>query len=89
MQFFLILFALVCILDELFMTWTGSYPINQIAQNWSLQNAPAGWVEIRTQWLCFVYWRCALLLVGFGLLLVSVFSTKSESPLSQDVAAAF
>ncbi|MDG0815186.1 DUF1772 domain-containing protein [Bdellovibrio svalbardensis] len=81
LEFYLVLLALVCVLDELFMTWTGNYPLNKVAS--------VGWGDIRTQWLHFMYWRCALLIVGFGLLLASVFTKRSVSPISRDVAAAF
>lgn len=89
LQFFLVLFSLICVADELFMTWSGNYPLSRLMLTWRFEGAPTDWGNIRTQWLYFMYWRCALLVAGFGLLLAAVCTTKSASRISPDVAAVF
>lgn len=83
LEFLLIAFALLCVADELFMTWTGHFPLSRSIQMWRETGAPTDWSEIRTQWLHFMYWRCVLLLVGFGFLLASVCIRKNEIPFSR------
>lgn len=88
-EFFFVLFALLCILDELVMSWNGNFPLNRIINAWRVEGAPSDWSYVRTQWLHFMYWRCALMISSFILLLASVFLTKTDSRLSPNVAAVF
>jgi hypothetical protein len=88
-EFLFVVFALVCVLDELFMTWTGNMPLNRIIHSWQFQGAPNDWEDIRRQWVQLMYWRCALLVSGFALLIASVLVKRTEAPISQDVAVAF
>ncbi|WP_413568992.1 anthrone oxygenase family protein [Bdellovibrio sp. HCB117] len=76
LEFLLVLFALICVLDELLMTWTGNLPLNRAVHSWQMLAPPSDWVEVRSQWLRFMYIRCALLVSGFGLLLASSFFMK-------------
>ncbi|HEX7675472.1 MAG TPA: DUF1772 domain-containing protein [Bdellovibrio sp.] len=89
LDFFFVLFALLCVLDELMMTWVGNFPLNTLIHSWVLQGVPMDWGQIRAQWLYFMYWRCALLVASFSLLLASSVIMNSESQASRDVAAAF
>ncbi|MBV2167060.1 MAG: DUF1772 domain-containing protein [Bdellovibrio sp.] len=76
LEFVLVAFALLCILDELVMTWTGNLPLNRVINSWQMMTPPADWIEVRSQWVRFMYIRCALLISGFGLLLASSFVMK-------------
>ncbi len=78
LEFMLVAFALLCILDELVMTWTGNLPLNRVINSWQMMTPPADWVEVRSQWVRFMYIRCALLVSGFGLLLASSFFMKQS-----------
>ena len=89
LEFFLVLFAMICVMDELVMMWTGNVPLNRLIYGWQIGGPPNNWEAIRTQWVQLMYWRCALLIAGFSLLLASVLVKKSEAPISQDVAVAF
>ncbi|MBO9666016.1 MAG: DUF1772 domain-containing protein [Bdellovibrio sp.] len=88
-EFLFVVFALVCVMDELFMTWTGNMPLNRIIHSWQIQGTPNDWEDIRRQWVQLMYWRCALLVSGFALLIASVLVKRTEAPISQDVAVAF
>lgn len=89
LEFSLVLFAMLCVLDELVMTWTGNLPLNRLIYGWQFSGPPNNWEAIRTQWVQLMYLRCGLLGVGFSLLLASVLVKKTEAPISQDVAVAF
>ena len=89
LEFLLILFALICVTDELLMSWVGNLPINQIIHSWQMVSPPPDWIEVRSQWLRFMYIRSALLVSGFGLLLASSFFMKNKTrPSRQDVFVA-
>lgn len=88
-EFFLVLFAMLCVADELVMTWTGNMPLNRIIHMWQFQGPPNDWESIRIQWLNLMYWRCALLVAGFSFLIASVLTKKTESPILQDASVAF
>lgn len=88
-EFFFVLFALLCILDELIMSWSGNFPLNRMISSWRLDGAPSDWSYVRAQWLQFMYWRCALMVASFILLLASVFISKTESRPLPSVAVAF
>lgn len=80
LEFLLVLFALLCAVEELFTTWTASYPLEGIQTNWG---------GIRTQWLHFMYWHCALLIVGFFLLLASMYAGKAKTLFSVSIKKSF
>jgi uncharacterized membrane protein len=88
-EFFFVLFALLCVMDELVMTWTGNMPLNRVIHMWQFQGPPNDWENIRSQWVQLMYWRCALLVAGFSFLIGSVLVKKTESPILQDVSVAF
>lgn len=88
-EFYMVLLALLCVADELVMSWTGNIPLNRLIQTWQFQGPPNDWQEIRTQWLNLMYWRCGLLVLGFSMLIGSVLVKKTESQLLPDVAVAF
>ncbi|MGE5084726.1 MAG: DUF1772 domain-containing protein [Bacillota bacterium] len=89
LEFFFVLFAFVCVFDELLMTWTGNVPMTPFFSASQVLGASDGWEAIRTQWIYLMYWRCTMLVAGFCMLLASVFVKKTESPISQDVFVAF
>lgn len=82
MEFLLIVFSLICVVDELLMTRIGNLPLNRLISGWDLIAPPPDWMEIRSQWLRFMYIRSALLVSGFALLLASTFFMK-RVPVSQ------
>jgi len=71
LTFALVVCAFLCIADELIMTVNGSSPLGKSIQAWQVQQLPQDWVEVRVQWLRFIYWRAALLVSAFILLLIS------------------
>lgn len=87
MEFLLIAFALLCVVDELLMTRFGNLPLNHVISQWDLIAPPPDWMEIRSQWLRFMYIRSALLVSGFALLLASTFFMKRSPASPQDVFA--
>ena len=89
LEFFFVLFAFICVLDELMMTWTGNVPLVNLLLRGQIHGPSGEWEAIRAQWVCLMYWRCAMLVAGFGLLLASVFVKKMRSPFSRDVAVVF
>ncbi|MFM6928856.1 MAG: DUF1772 domain-containing protein [Bdellovibrio sp.] len=89
LDFFFVLFALICVLDELMMTWTGSFPLARVFLSSQAHGSSDGWEVIRAQWVYLMYWRFAMLFAGFGLLLASIFIKKIGSPISRDVAVVF
>ncbi|WP_413576132.1 DUF1772 domain-containing protein [Bdellovibrio sp. HCB290] len=89
MEFFFVLFALFCVLNELAMTWTGYMPLNQLIFAWNYQGPPDNWESIRTQWMDLMYLRCALLTAGFSFLIISALIKRTESPILKDAAVAF
>ncbi|WP_374075978.1 DUF1772 domain-containing protein [Bdellovibrio bacteriovorus] len=80
LEFMLVAFALICVLDELAMTWT--------IHSSQMMSPPSDWAEVRSQWLRFMYIRSALLTSGFGLLLASSFFMKKNLSSPRDVFAA-
>lgn len=88
LEFMLILGALICILDELLMTLSGNLPLNRMIHSWQTLSPPPNWMEVRSQWMRFMYIRCALLVTGFGLLLASSFFMTKIPVSRQDVFAA-
>lgn len=80
LEFLLIAFSLVCVLDEMAMTW--------MIHSWHVLSPSFDWTEIRSQWLRFMYIRSALLASGFALLLASVFFMKRTLASRRDVFAA-
>lgn len=88
-EFFFVLFALLCVMDELVMTWTGNMPLNRVIHLWQFQGPPNDWENIRAQWMHLMYWRCALLVAGFSFLIGSVLVKKTESPILRDASVAF
>lgn len=88
LEFILVAFALICVLDELAMTWTGNLPLNRMIHSWQMMSPPSDWAEVRSQWLRFMYIRSALLISGFGLLLASSFFMKKNLSSPRDVFAA-
>ncbi|WP_291515817.1 DUF1772 domain-containing protein [Bdellovibrio sp. ArHS] len=78
LEFLLVLFALICVLDELLMTWTGNLPLSRAVHDWQMLAPPTNWAEVRSQWLRFMYIRSALLVSSFGLLLASSFFMKQS-----------
>lgn len=79
LEFMLVAFSLICVLDELAMTWT--------IHSWQMMSPPSDWAEVRSQWLRFMYIRSALLISGFGLLLASSFFMKKNLSSPRDVFA--
>lgn len=79
LEFMLVAFALVCVLDEAVMTWA--------THSWQLMTPLSDWDDIRSQWLRFMYIRSALLVSGFGLLLASSFFMKRSLSSPRDVFA--
>lgn len=88
MEFLLIAFAVICVLNELLMTYMGNLPLNQLITSWDLMSPPPDWMDIRSQWLWFMYIRCALLVAGFSLLLASIFMMKPARSSQPDAFAA-
>ncbi|UXR64080.1 DUF1772 domain-containing protein [Bdellovibrio bacteriovorus] len=88
MEFLLMLFAVICVLNELLMTYMGNLPLNQLITSWDLLSPPPDWMDIRSQWLWFMYIRCALLVAGFSLLLASIFMMKPVRSSQPDAFAA-
>ncbi|MNL26857.1 hypothetical protein D3C87_1484130 [compost metagenome] len=86
LEFVLVLFALICILDELLMALGGSAPITHSLRDWSVQNIPVDWVEVRDLWLRFMYWRSAMLVSSFALLLAATCLTSKSLEPSEGVA---
>lgn len=86
-EFMLVAFALICVLDELAMTWSGNLPLNRLIHSWQSISPPSNWSEVRSQWLRFMYIRSALLISGFGLLLASSFFMKRTLPSRRDAFA--
>jgi Domain of unknown function (DUF1772). len=87
-EFILVLFALICILDEVLMGLSGSGPLTQSVRDWNFQNIPADLADVRILWMRYMYWRSALLVSGFALLLAATcFTNKSLEP-SEDVVVA-
>lgn len=70
LEFILVVFSLVCVVDDLVMTLVGDLPLIESIQSW-LSTSPGNWIEVRSQWLNFMYIRCALLISSFILLLAS------------------
>lgn len=87
LEFVLVFFALLCICDEFAMTWNGYMPLDHVIKSWQMPGPPADWMEIRSQWLRFMYLRSVLLVAGFGLLLSSTFFIKMNQASRQDVFA--
>ncbi|WP_413558933.1 anthrone oxygenase family protein [Bdellovibrio sp. HCB209] len=88
-EFLMVSLALLCIVDELVMTWTGNMPLNKLIYSWQFEGAPNDWQGIRNQWVSLMYWRCTMLIMGFSFLIGSVLVRKTESPILQDAAVAF
>lgn len=86
-EFLLIAFSLICVVDEVLMTRFGNLPLNRLINQWDLIAPPPDWLEIRSQWLRFMYIRSALLVSSFGLLLASTFFMKRFPASRQDVFA--
>ncbi len=76
LEFLLVAFALICVIDELLMTRIGNLPLNRMISGWDVIVPPPDWMDIRSQWLRFMYIRSALLVSGFALLLASTFLMK-------------
>lgn len=87
LEFVLVFFALLCICDEFAMTWNGNMPLDHVIKSWHMQSPPPDWMEIRSQWLRFMYLRSVLLVAGFGLLLSSTFFIRKNQASQQDVFA--
>lgn len=79
-EFLLVAFSLICILDEMTMTW--------MIHSWHVLSPSVEWVEVRSQWFRFMYIRSALLASGFALLLASVFFMKLTLASQRDAFAA-
>ena len=88
MEFLLMVFSAICILNELLMTRLGNLPLNQLITSWELMSPPPDWMDIRSLWLWFMYIRCALLVAGFSMLLASIFMMKSAPSSQSDAFAA-
>lgn len=88
MEFFLVLFTLICIFDEMFMMLRGNLPLHRMIQSWEAFSPPTNWSQIRQEWLEFMYLRAALLITGFSLLVLSCCVSKRFRT-SQDVAVVF
>ena len=88
-EFILVLFALICILDEILMGLSGSGSLTQSLRDWNFQNIPADLADVRILWMRYMYWRSALLISGFVLLLAATcFTNKSLEPSEDAVAVA-
>ena len=85
-EFILVLFALVCILDEVLMALSGSAPLTRSIRDWNFQNVPADLVDVRILWMRYMYWRSALLVASFVLLLAATCLTNKSLEPSEDVA---
>ena len=88
MEYLLMVFAVICVLNELLMTYMGNLPLNQLITSWDLMSPPPDWMDIRSQWLWFMYIRCALLVAGFSLLLASIFMMRPAPSSQPDAFAA-
>ncbi|WP_413582809.1 DUF1772 domain-containing protein [Bdellovibrio sp. HCB288] len=88
LEFFFVLFTLLCVVNDLLITWTGFVPLNQLIRVWGFQGPPNDWEAIRSQWLNLMYWRCSVLTAGFSFLILSALIRRTESPISKDVAVA-
>ncbi|WP_374000797.1 DUF1772 domain-containing protein [Bdellovibrio bacteriovorus] len=88
MEYLLMVFAVICVLNELLMTYMGNLPLNQLITSWDLMSPPPDWMGIRSQWLWFMYIRCALLVAGFSLLLASIFMMRPAPSSQPDAFAA-
>ena len=86
-QFAMIFFALVCLVEEWIMFKLGSLPISQIISSWASEPLPNNWLELKHQWRLMVYWRSALIACSF-LLILGCDSFKKKSLLFPSVAAA-
>ncbi|MNJ91300.1 hypothetical protein D3C87_89510 [compost metagenome] len=88
LEYVMVLFALICVLDELVMSVNGNLPLTRSIQSWQINQPPNNWAEVRSQWMYLMYWRCALLVSAFVLLLsASCFKDKSLSSASGVVVA--
>lgn len=72
LEFLMVVFSLVCVVDDLVMTLAGNLPMLQGLRSWQ-NTASENWIEIRSQWSNFMYIRCALLSASFILLLASTY----------------
>lgn len=87
MEFTMIFFSLVCLIDEWLMYRTGSLPLAKTIQSWAFEQLPNNWIELKQQWTILLYWRVVLVFSAFTLLLLGE-GLKKRWRFSQDVAAA-
>lgn len=88
LEYIMVFFALICVLDELLMSVSGNMPLTRVIQSWQINQPPNNWAEVRSQWMYLMYWRCALLVSAFVLLLsASSFKKRSLSSASGVVVA--
>lgn len=84
LEFMMVVFSLVCVVDDLVMTLAGNLPMVQGLRSW--QNTSAeNWIEVRSQWSNFMYIRCALLSASFILLLASTYLMTKTKISQKDV----
>ena len=88
LEFFLVLFTLLCVFDEMLMMLRGNLPLHRMIQSWEVFSPPTNWAQIRQEWLEFMYLRAALLITGFSLLVLSCCVSKRFRT-SPDVAVVF
>jgi hypothetical protein len=88
LEFVLIFFSLICILDELLMASNGSGPLVRSLSAWNIREIPVDWVDVRALWLRFMYWRSALLVSAFAMLLLATCITNKSPEASADDAVA-
>lgn len=87
MQFAMILFALICLIDEWVMYRQGTLPLTRLISSWAHQPLPNNWLELKGQWKLMLYWRCSLI-VGCFLLVFGCDAVKKKSRSYPSVAAA-
>ncbi|CAE78220.1 DUF1772 domain-containing protein [Bdellovibrio bacteriovorus] len=71
-EFLMLNLALLCFIDQLYVTYRAQVPLNNIMTTWKQSHQlPPNWEHLRTEWLAMMKYHLALSVVAFVLLLTA------------------
>ncbi|WP_415064140.1 hypothetical protein [Bdellovibrio sp.] len=81
-EFIHLSFALLCFVDQLYVTYQASMPLNIIMTSWKkTHDLPPQWFTLREEWASIMSYHLALSLTAFVLLILAHHQQKTK-PLS-------
>lgn len=71
-EFLMLNLALLCFIDQLYVTYQAQIPLNNIMTAWkTTHHLPSNWEHLRTEWLAMMKYHLGLSVVAFVLLLTA------------------